>query len=174
MRGREEIAHKINSRIFAKSIRIVGSDGFDGVYNRNEALQLATTEGTDLIQMSETNGQAICKLMEYKKFLYQQKQKEKEKKQKQKSQELKEIRLSPDISSNDVAYRIKNAIEFLKEGSRVKLSLQFKGRQINHKEKGELVLLSFAESVAEFGILENMPKLEGKKMFSVLKPKNKS
>lgn len=165
----QEQKHKINFQIRNQSIRIVGSENSDGVYNFREAIDLAKDLEVDLVELSEVNNQSICKLIDYKKFLYQQKQKEKEKKNS--SQELKEIRLSPDISDHDIEYRVKQAKEFLSKNDRLRLSLQFKGRQMNFKERGELVLLKFIEALIDCGTAENLPKLEGKKMFCVIKPK---
>jgi len=171
MNQKGNVKFRINNQITTNKIRLVGTENKDGIYTYYEALDFARKEDVDLIEISFKDDTSICKLMEYKKFLYQLKQKEKETKANQKTQLTKEIRLSPEISENDLSYRIKNAIEFLKEGNKVKLTLIFKGRAINFREKGELVLLQFADAVKENCVLENMPKLEGKKMSCTLKPK---
>src|SRR6185369_8224415 len=158
---------RVNRQITSNSIRIVGTEEYDGIYDFREASGIAIKNNTDLIEISFKEGTSICKLMDFDKFIYQLKQKEKEGKANQKIQLIKEIRLSAEISENDLSYRIKNAIEFFKEGHKVKLALMFKGRAINFKEKGELVMLQFADAVKEYSILENMPKLEGKKMLCV-------
>ena len=163
--------YTINTWIKSPSIRIVGSEQYDGVYSLSEALALGGSEGLDLIEIKNQDDTSICKMMELSKFLYQEKQKKKEQKKNNRGSEIKEIRLGVEISENDISYRVKNAISFLSEGNKVKCLIQFKGRQIVHKERGELVLLSFADQCKEKGVLEYLPKLEGKKMHITIKPK---
>lgn len=160
-----------NQKINSQEIRIVDSDGFDGIYNLSDAMNLAFEKGLDLIEINKTEKNSVCKLMELGKFLYQQKQKKKEQKKKTLTQEVKEIRLSTEISENDLSYRIKSAIDWLKSGDKVKCTLVFKGRQMSFKDKGEVVILRFVSALSEVGQLEFMPKLEGKKMFCLIKPK---
>lgn len=161
----------INTWIKSPNIRVVGSEQYDGVYTLSEALALSRSEGLDLIEIKNQYDTSICKLMEFSKFQYQEKQKKKEQKKNNKGGELKEIRLGVEISENDISYRIKNAIDFLSDGNKVKCVIQFRGRQIVHKERGEIVLLSFADQCKDNGLLEYMPKLEGKKMHIIIKPK---
>ena len=161
----------INNLIKSKNVRIVGLGQFDGVYSISEALSLGYQQNLDLIEIKNQGDTSICKLMPFDKFLYQEKQKKKEQRKNSKNVEIKEIRLSTDISDNDVSYRVKNALGFLSEGNKVKCLIQFKGRQIVHKERGELVLLNFANECKEKGVLEYLPKLEGKKMHITIKPK---
>lgn len=163
-----------NRSIRNKTIRVV--EDFAGVYTLDEALQIANNEGLDLIEISNQpeRNTSICKIMEVGKFLYQQKKKEKEKAKNSHQTEIKEVRLSADISQNDISYRVKNCIEFLKEGNKVKCTMLFRGREILFKDKGELVMLEFANALQEVGVLESMPKLEGKKLSCILKPKKAS
>lgn len=171
MNKKQKHNYVINSWIKSPNIRIVGSDEFDGVYTLSEALALSWEEQMDLIEIKNQGDTSICKLMALDKFLYQEKQKKKEQKKNNKGGEIKEIRLGVEISENDISYRVKNALGFLSEGNKVKCLIQFKGRQIVHKERGELVLLSFADQCKEKGALEYLPKLEGKKMHITIKPK---
>ena len=161
----------INTWIKSPNIRVVGSEQYDGVYTLTEALELSRVEGLDLIEIKNQGDTSICKLTELSKFLYQEKQKKKEQKKNNKGGEIKEIRLGVEISENDISYRVKNAIGFLSEGNKVKCIIQFRGRQIVHKERGEIVLLSFADQCKEKGGLEYLPKMEGKKMHITIKPK---
>lgn len=161
----------INAWIKSPYIRIVGSEQYDGVYTLSEALSLGRSEGLDLIEIKNQGDTSICKLMVFSKYQYQEKQKAKEQKKNNKGGEIKEIRLGVEISENDISYRVKNALGFLSEGNKVKCVLQFRGRQIVHKERGEIVLLSFADQCKEKGAPEYLPKLEGKKMHITIKPK---
>lgn len=163
-----------NHQIRGKEVRIVQSDPIQsGIYPLIDAIKLAQEQGMDLVAFNLTQEIPICRIVSIDKFMYEQKQKQKEQKKQSAASEVKEIRLSPDISDNDVAYRVKSACEWLQRGDKVKCTLQFKGRQIMHKERGELVLLQFADAVKDYGIPESLPKLEGKKMFMMLKPKGK-
>lgn len=171
MNKKKKHDYVINTWIKSPNIRIVGSEQYDGVYTLSEALSLGRSEGLDLIEIKNQDDTSICKLMEFSKYQYQEKQKAKEQKKNNKGGEIKEIRLGVEISENDISYRVKNALGFLSEGNKVKCVIQFRGRQIVHKERGELVLLSFADQCKENGALEYMPKLEGKKMHITIKPK---
>lgn len=164
---------QIKYQLRARIVRIVGSEPFikNDEYSIDDALGFAEQQGVDLIAISTAQEIPICKLMPLDKYLYEQKQKEKEKKKQASAQELHELKFSPEISDNDVSYRVKQALDWLKKGDKVKCTLQFKGRQMMHRDRGELVLLQFADAVKEAGIPEHMPKLEGKRMFMILKPK---
>ena len=136
-----------------------------------EALKMAQQLELDLVEISPQADPPVCKIIDYTKFLYDKKRKEKEMKAKSKSAELKEIRFTPGTDDHDFDFKARHAENFLKEGNKVKAYVQFKGRAIMFKERGELVLLKFAERLAEFGQVEGLPKLEGKRMLMVIAPK---
>ena len=161
----------INEQIKNSSIRLVYPPELIGIYSLQSAINLAEQAGADLIEINKIDSQSICKIVEVSKYLYDQKKKEKEKKRNAFAQSIHEIQLSPDISTNDIQYRVKKAIDWLKAGDKVKCVVMFKGRQIKNPERGELVLLQFAEQTIEVGVLESLPKLENKKMQVTLKPK---
>lgn len=158
---------RINESIYAQEIRVIDSEELNGIYRTKDALELAYKNGKDLIEVST----GICKIQDYNKFLYQEEKKDKEKKKKTHQTETKEIRLGLNISDNDLSYRIKQARQFLIEKDKVKLCLILSGREIKFKDNGELVVLKFAEAVSDVGVLEQMPKWEGKRMICTLKPK---
>jgi translation initiation factor IF-3 len=157
--------HFINEEIREYSVRLP-----EGIVKTTEALKMAQADEMDLVCVNTTTTPPICKIVNYEKFLYEQKKKLKNK---VKSAELKEIKLGPNTSDNDVEYRIKHIIEFLDKGHKVKISMQFKGRQMNHVDKGQELLLKLILEVEEHGTAESLPKLEGKKMSVTLKPKPK-
>lgn len=163
----------INQQIKAKEVRLVAlPEGYtDGVYPIAEAVKIANTLGLDLIEVSTNSAPPVCKIMEYSKFQYEQKKKEKENKKNQKNSQLKEMSLSPDIGDHDLETKARKSKEFLEKGDKVKVTILFKGRKIVFKERGELVMLKFADILKDFGTPEAMPKLEGKRMFFTLKPK---
>lgn len=142
-----------------------------GVYPTQEALKMAQQLELDLVEISPQADPPVCKIIDYNKFLYDKKRKEKEMKAKSKSAELKEIRFTPGTDDHDFDFKARHAENFLKEGNKVKAYVQFKGRAIMFKERGELVLLKFAERLAEIGQVEGLPKLEGKRMLMVIAPK---
>lgn len=142
-----------------------------GVYSTQDALRMAQQLELDLVEISPQADPPVCKIIDYNKFLYDKKRKEKEMKAKSKSAELKEIRFTPGTDDHDFDFKARHAENFLKEGNKVKAYVQFKGRAIMFKERGELVLLKFAERLAEIGQVEGLPKLEGKRMLMVIAPK---
>ena len=142
-----------------------------GVYSTQDALKMAQQLELDLVEISPQADPPVCKIIDYNKFLYDKKRKEKEMKAKSKSAELKEIRFTPGTDDHDFDFKARHAENFLKEGNKVKAYVQFKGRAIMFKERGELVLLKFAERLAEVGQVEGLPKLEGKRMLMVIAPK---
>lgn len=156
--------HTLNEEITDYTVRIPEK----GVIKTSDALRLAKDEGLDLVVINSSTTPVICKIMNYEKFIYEQ-----SKKPKPKSAELKEIKLGPNTSENDLDYRIKHIIEFLKKGHKVKLSMQFRGREMVHTDKGQELMLKMILEVSEFGTPESMPKLEGKRMFSTIRPKTK-
>jgi translation initiation factor IF-3 len=168
---RKEAEHRINHFIRVPQVRLVGDNVTMGVYPTQEALKMAQQLELDLVEISPQADPPVCKIIDYNKFLYDNKRKEKEMKAKSKSAELKEIRFTPGTDDHDFDFKARHAENFLKEGNKVKAYVQFKGRAIMFKERGELVLLKFAERLAEFGQVEGLPKLEGKRMLMVIAPK---
>jgi translation initiation factor IF-3 len=154
--------HLTNREIRATEVRLTDK----GVMTLAEALKIAETEGLDLVLLNYKTTPVICKIMNYEKFIYEQ-----AKKPKSKNLEIKEIKLGPNTSENDLDYRIKHMIEFLQKGHKVKLSLQFRGREMAFIDKGKVNILKLIAAVEEFGIPESMPSMEGKKMFATIKPK---
>ena len=167
-----EPEHRINERIRALEIRLVGDNITVGVYPIQEALKIARELELDLVEISPNAAPPVCKVIDYKKFLYEKKRKEKEMKANSKQSEVKEIRFTPGTDDHDFNFKAKHAENFLKDGNKVKAYVQFKGRAIMFKERGELLLLKFAERLVEVGTLESMPKLEGKRMFAIFAPKS--
>src|SRR3982750_2038111 len=155
--------HKTNYMIRAHKVRLV--------YDTAVAQKLAQDQGLDLVEISPQADPPVCKIIDYNKFLYDKKKKEKEMKSKSKASEVKEIRFTPGTDDHDFDFKAKHAEKFLKDGNKVKAYVQFKGRAIMFKERGELVLLKFAERLAEVGQPEALPKLEGKRMLLMLTPK---
>jgi translation initiation factor IF-3 len=149
----------------------VGDNVETGIYQLRDALQKADELGLDLVEISPTASPPVCKIMDYKKFLYEQKKKQKEMKAKAAKIVVKEIRLGPNTDEHDFDFKVKHAIKFLQEGAKVKVDVFFKGRSIIYKDKGELILLRFAEAVEEYGKVEKLPKLEGKRMIMIIAPK---
>ncbi len=142
-----------------------------GIYNIKDALRLAEEQGLDLVEISPTASPPVCKIVDYKKFLYEKKKKQKEIKAKSAKIVVKEIRLGPNIDDHDFNFKLKHAIKFLEEGAKVKVDVFFKGRMIIYKEQGEYVLLRFAAELEEYGKVEQLPRLEGKRMIMVVAPK---
>ncbi|MBX7263736.1 MAG: translation initiation factor IF-3 [Chitinophagaceae bacterium] len=167
----QEPEHRINERIRVPQVRLVGDNVEVGIYSTQEALRIAQDLELDLVEISPQADPPVCKAIDYKKFLYEKKKKEKEMKANAKQSEVKEVRFTPGTDDHDFDFKAKHAENFLKEGNKVKAYVQFKGRAIMFKERGELVLLKFAERLTEFGQPETLPKLEGKRMFLMLTPK---
>ena len=165
--------HAINDNIRAKEVRLVGDNVEQGVYPIAEALRIADELELDLIEISPNANPPVCRVLDYQKFLYQQRKRLKEQKAKSTKVVVKEIRFGPQTDDHDYNFKLKHAIEFLKEGSKVKAYVFFKGRSILFKEQGELLLLRFANDLEEYGKVEQMPVLEGKRMIIMLTPKKK-
>ncbi|MEI6487616.1 MAG: translation initiation factor IF-3 [Bacteroidota bacterium] len=163
----------MNWKITAKEVRVVGEGIETGVFPIAKALDLAKELGLDLVEISPTAAPPVCKIVDYKKFLYDQKKKQKELKAKAAKTVIKEIRFGPQTDDHDFAFKKNHAIKFLQEGSKVKAFVFFKGRSIIFKEQGEILLLRFANELEEFGKPEQLPTLDGKKMIIVLTPKKK-
>ena len=152
-------------------VRVVGEGMEPTIMNTKEALRRAYDEGLDLVMISPQANPPVCKIIEYQKFLYEQKKREKERKANSQKIVIKEIRLSPQTDDHDFEFKLNHAIRFLKEGNKVKVDVFFRGRSIVYKEQGEQQLLKFAEALLEYGKPEQMPKLEGKRMLMVIAPK---
>ncbi len=163
--------YRVNDQIHVKEVRIVGEEVDSVVMSTRDALRLAEEKGVDLVEISPNANPPVCRLIEYSKFLYQQKKKAKEMKAKQVKVELKEIRFGPQTAEADYNFKLKHAQEFLKDGNKVKAYVFFKGRSIVFKEQGEVLLLRFANDLEEIAKVENMPVLEGKRMSIMLSPK---
>ena len=162
--------YRINEQIRVREVRIVGEDGSTVVPTR-QALDMARDQGVDLVEISPNANPPVCRLIDYSKFLYQQKKRQKEMKAKQVKVEVKEIRFGPQTDEHDYQFKLKHAKEFLEEGNKVRAYVFFRGRSILFKEQGEVLLLRFANDLEEYGKVEGMPSLEGKKMFLYLAPK---
>ena len=162
--------HRINEQIRVREVRIVGDDGSMVVPTR-QALDMARQQGVDLVEISPNANPPVCRIIDYSKFLYQQKKRAKEMKAKQVKQEVKEIRFGPQTDDHDYNFKLKHAKEFLTEGNKVRAYVFFRGRSILFKEQGEVLLLRFANDLEEYGKVEQMPSLEGKKMFLYIAPK---
>ncbi|KXB36803.1 translation initiation factor IF-3 [Bacteroidales bacterium KA00344] len=165
--------YRVNGQIRAREVRVVSDDGAEVMPTR-QALDLARQEGVDLVEISPNAQPPVCRLIDYSKFLYQQKKRQKEMRQKQVKVEVKEIRFGPQTDDHDYNFKLKHAKEFLSEGNKVRAYVFFRGRSILFKEQGEVLLLRFANDLEEYAKVEQMPKLEGKKMFLFLAPKKVS
>ena len=170
---RDRDPYIINERIRAREVRLVGDNVENGIYSIHEALKLAEEQELDLIEISSTAQPPVCKILDYQKFLYQQKKRQKEQKAKAAKVVVKEIRFGPQTDDHDYNFKLKHAQEFLKEGAKVKAYVFFRGRSILFKEQGEVLLLRFANDLEEIGKLEQMPVLEGKRMTIMMSPKKK-
>lgn len=162
--------YRVNEQIRVREVRIVGEDGSTVVPTR-QALDMARDQGVDLVEISPNANPPVCRLIDYSKFLYQQKKRQKEMKAKQVKVEVKEIRFGPQTDEHDYLFKLKHAKEFLEDGNKVRAYVFFRGRSILFKEQGEVLLLRFANDLEDYGKVEGMPSLEGKKMFLYLAPK---
>ncbi|MDR0542832.1 MAG: translation initiation factor IF-3 [Dysgonamonadaceae bacterium] len=163
--------YRVNERIREKEVRIVGENAEQGVYSISEALRMAQNQDLDLIEISPNAVPPVCRIADYQKFLYQQKKRQKEQKAKSVKIVVKEIRFGPQTDDHDYNFKLKHAKSFLEEGAKVKAYVFFKGRSILFKEQGEVLLLRFANDLEDYGKVEQMPALEGKKMIIMLAPK---
>jgi translation initiation factor IF-3 len=171
-RKEQQQEHRTNNMIRVPQVRLVGENVTVGVYPTTEALKMAQDQALDLVEISPNADPPVCKIIDYNKFLYEKKRKEKEMKAKSKASEVKEIRFTPNTDDHDFDFKAKHAEKFLKDGDKVKAYVQFKGRAIQFRERGELLLLKFAERLNEVGVLEGMPKMEGKRMLAIWAPKS--
>ena len=154
-------------------MRLVGENIEPGVYKIADALRFAEEQEVDLVEISPNADPPVCKLMDYGKFLYQQKKREKELKAKSTQITVKEIRFGPQTDEHDYEFKRKNAVKFLKEGAKLKAFVFFKGRSIIYKEQGQILLLRLAQDLEEYGKVEALPVLEGKRMIMYIAPKKK-
>ena len=168
-----KLDHQLNEEIRDKEIRLIAADGtMVGIISSASALAMAEEQELDLVKISPNAVPPVCKIMDYGKFRFDQLKREKEAKKNQRVMEVKEIRMSPGIDTNDLNTKMRNAIKFLKDGNRVKVSVRFRGREMAHTEIGEELLLRFGEGCAEVSNMEKKPKLEGRFMTIFLSPKS--
>ncbi|HAC25068.1 MAG TPA: translation initiation factor IF-3 [Cytophagales bacterium] len=163
----------MNERILAQRVRVVGENIKVDVYPTSVAIKMAQDLGLDLVEISPNADPPVCKIIEYSKFKYEQKKKQKEIKANAQKTVVKEIRFGPNTDDHDFNFKVKHALKFLAEGAKVKAYVHFAGRSIVYKERGEILLLKFAQSLEEVGKVEEMPRLEGKRMYMMVAPKGK-
>ena len=163
--------YRINGQIRAREVRIVGDGVESQVVSLSKALDMASYQGVDLVEISPNAEPPVCRLIDYSKFIYQQKKHQKEIKAKQVKVEVKEIRFGPQTDDHDYNFKLKHAQGFLSDGDKVKAYVFFRGRSILFKEQGEVLLLRFAQDLEEYGKVEQMPQLEGKRMIMFIAPK---
>lgn len=173
-RRKQEDLHRINERIRTPKVRLVGENVEPEVYTIEQALKMAEELDLDLVEISPNAAPPVCKILDYKKFLYEKKKKEKEIKAKTQKTVIKELRFGPNTDDHDFEFKAKHGEKFLEEGSKIKAYVHFKGRSIVFKDRGELLLLRLAKRLEDWGAPEQLPKLEGKRMIMVLSPKKKS
>ncbi|MFB9096911.1 MULTISPECIES: translation initiation factor IF-3 [Flavobacterium] len=172
-REEKKAAHRINNLIRVPEVRLVGENIEPGIYKIGEALRFAEEQEVDLVEISPNAEPPVCKLMDYGKFLYEQKKREKMLKAKSSQVVIKEIRFGPQTDEHDYEFKKKNAIKFLQDGAKLKAFVFFKGRSIIYKEQGQILLLRLAQELEEYGKVEQLPILEGKRMIMYLASKKK-
>ena len=162
----------INGQIREKEVQLIGANGEKiGIVSTREALEKAAESNLDLVLVSPNAKPAVCKIMNYGKYKFEQAKKEKEAKKKQKVLEIKELRVTPNIEEHDFEFKAKNARKFLTDGNKVKITVRFKGREVNNSKAGEVVLNKFIEKLEDISVVEKQPKLEGRNMFTILAKK---
>ena len=164
---------RVNERITAPKVRVVGENVKVDVYTIHAAIKIAQDQGLDLVEISPNADPPVCKVVDYSKFKYEQKKKQKEIKANAQKTVVKEIRFGPNTEEHDFNFKVKHAVNFLGEGAKVKAYVHFVGRAIVYKERGEILLLKFAQALEDYGKVEEMPHLEGKRMFMMITPKGK-
>ncbi|UZR96249.1 translation initiation factor IF-3 [Chondrinema litorale] len=165
-----DVFFRTNKQIRAREIRLVGENVETGIYNTSEALKIALEEGLDLVEISPKASPPVCKIIDYSKFKYEQKKKQKELKAKAHKTVVKEIRFGPNTDQHDLEFKTKHALNFLKEGNKVKAYVQFYGRSIIYKDRGKELLDNFAKALEEVAKVESPPKQEGRRMILMLTP----
>lgn len=163
--------HRINDKIVADPVRLVGDNVNNEIFSLEDALKLAEELELDLVEVSERAVPPVCKIMDYRKFLFEQKKKAKELKAKAAKVDVKEIRFGPNTDDNDINFKVKHAIKFFEEGFKVRAYVFFRGRTIVFKERGDDLLKRFVEKLSDVAKLEQEPKMEGKKLIILLAPK---
>jgi translation initiation factor IF-3 len=163
--------YKTNRQIRHQTVRLVGDNVEPGVYDIRDAQRKANELGLDLVEITSKADPPVCQIVDFNKFLYEKKKKEKELKAKQVKTVVKEIRFTPNTDDHDFDFKAKHAEKFLEEGNKVKIFVQFRGRNIVFKERGEMILLRFAQRLEDVGVPEQMPQQEGRRMFMYLAPK---
>jgi translation initiation factor IF-3 len=168
-----EYEHALNDEIRVPEVRVVGlGENQDGIFPTHKALSKAQELEMDLVLITENANPPVCRIVDYKKFLFEKKKKEKELKAKTAKTVVKEIRFGPNTDDHDFEFKLNHARKFLQEGSKVRAYVHFRGRTIVHKDRGELLLLKFVQELVELGKVEALPKLEGKRMFVIIDPKS--
>ncbi|WP_262885939.1 translation initiation factor IF-3 [Polaribacter septentrionalilitoris] len=168
----KEDQHRINDKIkYVDEVRVVGDNVEVGVYPLAKAKEMAREQELDLVEISPKAKPPVCKIIDYKKFLYEQKKREKALKSKATKVTIKEIRFGPQTDEHDYEFKKKHAIKFLQDGAKLKAFVFFKGRSIIFKEQGQILLLKLAQELEEYGKVEQLPKLEGKRMIMFIAPK---
>lgn len=163
---------RINEEIRAREVRVITADGEQlGIMSGRAAQQLAVERHLDLVEIAPTAKPPVCKIMDYGKFRYEQQKREKEARKKQKTFDIKEVKLRPGIEDHDFNVKYKNAVRFLEDGDKVKVTIMFRGRELSHPELGEVLLNKMAEQLKGIAIVERVPKLEGKNMIMIVAPK---
>ncbi len=163
---------RINEDIRAREVRVIGSDGEQlGIMSGREAQQLAYEKHLDLVEIAPTAKPPVCRIMDYGKYRYEQQKREKESRKKQKTFDIKEVKLRPGIEEHDFNVKFKNAVRFLEDGDKVKVTIMFRGRELSHPELGEVLLNKMAAQLKEMAVVERQPKLEGKNMIMIVAPK---
>ena len=162
----------INEQIRDKEVRVIGEEGQQiGIMSSRDAMKLAKDAGLDLVKIAPTAKPPVCKIVDYGKFRYEQARREKEAKKKQKVIEVKELRLSPNIDTNDLNTKVNNARKFLEKGDKVKVTLRFRGRELAHVDNGKAILNSFAEMLSDVAVVDKPAKFEGRSMIMFLAEK---
>jgi len=166
------VTHQINEEITDSEIRVIGDDGSQlGIMSAEAALEVAAEAGLDLVKIAPNSVPPVCKVMDYGKYRFEQTKREKEARRNQHVVEIKEIRMSPGIDTNDFNVKLKNGIKFLREGNRLKVAIRFRGREMAHTEIGEELLSRFAAGCEEVATVDKNPKLDGRHMNMFLSPK---
>jgi len=162
----------VNEQIRDKEVRVIDADGsMLEIMSSKDAQKLANSKNLDLVKIAPQAVPPVCRIMDYGKYMFDLAKKEKEAKKKQRVINIKEVRLSSSIEDHDFNFKLKNAVKFLKDGDKVKVSIKFRGREMNYTSLGQQILEKFADAIEEFAVVERKPKLEGRNMFMILNPK---
>ena len=163
---------RINEEIRAREVRVITDGGEQlGIMSAREAYAIAVERHLDLVEIAPTAKPPVCKIMDFGKYRYEQQKREKEARKKQKTFDIKEVKLRPGIEEHDFNVKYKNAVRFLEDGDKVKVTIMFRGRELSHPELGEVLLKKMAEQLKDIAVVERVPKLEGKNMIMIVAPK---